>query len=154
MQREYIKCKCNNIYLDSDFTSHFPRCNEFKISFREFDTEFGKLLKTYSEPKENLLIIRVLLEQYRIVLDSKIKNSGISFAPYGNFIFFIIGDSLNKRENGQLGGGSKSKPNIIIKVINIKQENPHNDIPNKIEFKHQRIEDIQMDDDVLYKISI
>ena len=37
MQREYIKCKCNNIYLDSDFTSHFPRCNEFKISFRVTD---------------------------------------------------------------------------------------------------------------------
>ena len=81
MQKEYIKCKCNTVFIDTEFTSHFPRCNEFKLCFREFDTEFGKLLKTYSEPKENLLIIRVLLEQYKNVLDSKIKSAGLNFAP-------------------------------------------------------------------------
>ena len=90
MQKEYIKCKCNNIYVENEFTSHFPRCNEFKQCFREFDTEFGRLLKNFSEPKENLLIIRVLLEQYRNVLDSKIRNAQINFAPKPGFFSCLI----------------------------------------------------------------
>jgi hypothetical protein len=81
MQKEYIKCKCNQILVEQEFSVHFPRCNEFKQCFREFDTEFGRLLKNYSEPKENLLIIRVLLEQYKNVLDAKIRNAQINFAP-------------------------------------------------------------------------
>ena len=99
--------------MDSDFTSHFPRCNEFKISFREFDTEFGRLLKTYSEPKENLLIIRVLLEQYRNVLDAKIRNSGISFAPVNNSnITCFKWDLQGMRGNGVQSGGKNRKSNF------------------------------------------
>ena len=90
MEREYIKCKCNNVFTEPEFLNHFPRCNEFKMCFREFDTEFGKLLKNYSEPKENLLIIRVLLEQYRNVIDAKIKNAKLNFAPKNGIILNLI----------------------------------------------------------------
>lgn len=90
MEKEYIKCKCNTVFSEPEFLNHFPRCNEFKLCFREFDTEFGRLLKNYSEPKENLLIIRVLLEQYRNVIDAKIKNAKLNFAPPKNGIFLIL----------------------------------------------------------------
>jgi hypothetical protein len=90
MEKEYIKCKCNTIFSESEFLNHFPKCNEFKLCFREFDTEFGRLLKNYSEPKENLLIIRVLLEQYRNVIDAKIKNAKLIFVPPKNGIFLIL----------------------------------------------------------------
>jgi hypothetical protein len=57
---------------EEEFTRHFQRCDEFRKTFKNFDGKFGELLKEFSEPKENLLIIRVLLKQYIGVLDRKI----------------------------------------------------------------------------------
>jgi len=73
MSENYVKCKCQNIFSDDEFTKHFQKCEEFKKYFKDFDTKFGELLKQNSEPKENLLIIRIMLKQYVLVLDKKIK---------------------------------------------------------------------------------
>jgi hypothetical protein len=70
-----LKCKCSSMLTEEEFIKHFTRCEEFKKNFKSFDAQFGELLKTYSDPKENLLIIRVLLKQYINVLDSKIKKA-------------------------------------------------------------------------------
>ena len=70
-----IKCKCERIMLEADFIKHFSTCDQFKKNFRTFDTQFGELLRTHSEEKENLLIIKVLLKQYVNVLNKKIVST-------------------------------------------------------------------------------
>jgi hypothetical protein len=60
---------------EEEFIKHFTRCEDFKKNFKSFDTQFGELLKNYSDPKENLLIIRILLKQYINVLDAKIRKA-------------------------------------------------------------------------------
>ena len=67
-----IKCKCGSMFNEDDFNKHFGRCEDFRKHFKNFDMQFGELLKTNSEPKENLLIIRALLKQYVGLLERKI----------------------------------------------------------------------------------
>ena len=74
MDLNSIKCKCGKIFSKQDFHQHFQKCQDFKNNFKHFDQEFGELLKRYSEPKDNLFIIKFLLSQYIIVLDKKIQN--------------------------------------------------------------------------------
>ena len=57
MEELNIQCKCGQIMNENDFRQHFSRCKEFKNNFKDFDNQFGELLKRYSEPKENLLIL-------------------------------------------------------------------------------------------------
>ena len=72
-----VKCKCGQTFTEENFSRHFKSCSDFKSSFKQFDISLGELLKKYSEPKENLVIIRILLKQYISVLDSKIKVSNV-----------------------------------------------------------------------------
>jgi hypothetical protein len=74
MDPNSIKCKCGKIFTKQDFHQHFQKCQDFKNNFKHFDQEFGELLKRYSEPKDNLFIIKFLLSQYILVLDKKIQN--------------------------------------------------------------------------------
>ena len=46
----------------------------FSYLIKHFDKKFDELLKRYSEPKNNLFIIKFLLSQYIIVLDKTIQN--------------------------------------------------------------------------------
>ena len=68
-----IRCKCGNVMPEDDFRIHFKKCAFFKKAFRKFDESFSLLLKDFSEPKDNLLIIRFLLKEYITVLSKKIK---------------------------------------------------------------------------------
>ena len=68
-----IRCKCGKTMINEEFGMHYKKCNDFKKEFKKFDESFSSLLKTYSEPKENLLILMFLLKQYIIVLTKKIK---------------------------------------------------------------------------------
>ncbi len=77
----YIKCKCEEVFEERDFTKHFPACVHFKNHFKTFDTKFGEILREFSEPKENLLIVRVLLSQYNTMIENKIKQMGINVGP-------------------------------------------------------------------------
>ena len=74
METESIKCKCQKKMKESDFKSHFQTCKDFRNTFKTFDIKFGEILKQFSEPSENLPIIRFLLYQYISVLDRKIKS--------------------------------------------------------------------------------
>lgn len=73
MSDSFIKCKCSTMLSEEEFTKHFSRCDDFRKTFKNFDAQFGELLKQYSDPKDNLLIIRVLLKQYINVVESKIR---------------------------------------------------------------------------------
>jgi hypothetical protein len=68
-----VKCKCGIFFSEEMFNKHFPHCQEFRKVFKNFDMQFGELLKQFSEPKDNLLIMRVLLKQYLAVLENKIR---------------------------------------------------------------------------------
>lgn len=70
---EIIKCKCNRELPEEEFKSHFSRCDDFKKIFKDFDSKFGELLKSYSDPKDNLPILKVLLKQYVAVVEKKIQ---------------------------------------------------------------------------------
>ncbi len=70
----FIKCKCQGFFNEEQFSKHFGRCEEFRKYFKSFDAQFGELLKQNSEPKDNLLIIRVLLKQYVTLVERKIQN--------------------------------------------------------------------------------
>ena len=65
----------------------------FSYLIKHFDKKFDELLKRYSEPKDNLFIIKFLLSQYIIVLDKKIENylTQSSSKPSGiNFQIILI----------------------------------------------------------------
>jgi len=70
---EIIKCKCLTEFDEETFKSHFSRCHKFKEVFREFDNEYGQLLKKYSNPSDNLPILKFLLKQYIGVIEMKMK---------------------------------------------------------------------------------
>lgn len=74
MESKKLKCRCNNQFTEDEFSSHFKRCESFKTYFKEFDTKFGELLKTFSSDPENMFIIRILLKNYIQILESKISN--------------------------------------------------------------------------------
>ena len=75
MEQNIIKCKCNNKFKESEFKSHFAKCPQFKEHFSNFDYKLSELIKTYSEPKENLILINYLLKLYVVVVEKKIKES-------------------------------------------------------------------------------
>jgi hypothetical protein len=68
-----IKCKCGLFFSEENFNRHFAGCSDFRKTFKSFDAQFGEFLKQFSEPKENLLIMRVLMKQYIGVLENKIR---------------------------------------------------------------------------------
>ena len=76
MDSETIKCKCQKTMKVSDFRTHFQKCKDFRNTFKTFDHQFGEILKQFSEPSENLQIIKFLLYQYISVLERKIKSKG------------------------------------------------------------------------------
>ena len=73
MDQNKITCACGQQFLEEEFGKHFGVCQPFKQQFKEFDSKFGELLKSYSEPKERLLIVKFLLKQYITVIDKKLK---------------------------------------------------------------------------------
>ena len=73
MDQRMLTCACGEQFSEEDFGRHYSSCQPFKQQFKEFDSKFGELLKSYSEPKERLLIIKFLLKQYIYVIDKKLK---------------------------------------------------------------------------------
>ena len=75
-----IKCICGVIFDISDFTKHFTECEKFKECFGDFDDQLSKFIKSYSQPKEQLLIIKFLFKQYIKILDKKIKGNFVEIS--------------------------------------------------------------------------
>ena len=80
MDQRKITCVCGQQFSEEEFQRHFGSCQPFKSQFKEFDSKFGELLKSYSEPKERLLIVKFLLKQYINVIDKKLKKYYSSLA--------------------------------------------------------------------------
>ena len=100
MQLAYkeIKCVCGTIYENNDFNQHIKKCEQFREVFTDFDNQISKLIKSHSNPKENLVIIKFILKKYVDILNRKIR---------GNFVeitnafkeSFIKSLEDNKKEN-------------------------------------------------------
>ena len=75
-----IKCICGVIFDISDFKNHFTECQQFKDCFGDFDDQLSKFIKSYSQPKEQLLIIKFLFKQYIKILDKKIKGNFVEIS--------------------------------------------------------------------------
>jgi len=93
-----IKCVCGTIYENNDFNQHIKKCEQFREVFTDFDNQISKLIKSHSNPKENLVIIKFILKKYVDILNRKIR---------GNFVeitnafkeSFIKSLEDNKKEN-------------------------------------------------------
>ena len=59
MDQRKLSCSCGQQFTEEEFIRHYGGCQPFKQQFKEFDSKFGELLKSYSEPKENLLIVKL-----------------------------------------------------------------------------------------------
>ena len=75
-----IKCVCGIIFEISDFKKHFTECQKFKECFSDFDSQLSKFIKSNSKPKEQLLIIKFVFEQYIKILDKKIKGNFVEIS--------------------------------------------------------------------------
>jgi len=73
MDQRKIKCICDQKFSEEELAKHYLLCIPFKSQFKEFDSIFGKLLKSYSIPKERLLIVKFLLKQYANIIDKKLN---------------------------------------------------------------------------------
>jgi len=82
MDQRKLTCSCGQQFNEEDFTRHYTICVPFKQQFKEFDSKFGELLKSYSEPKERLLIVKFLLKQYIFVIDKKLKKYFAGLSQY------------------------------------------------------------------------
>ena len=91
-----IKCVCGIIFETSDFKKHFTECQKFKESFGEFDEQLSKFIKSYSQPKEQLLIIKFVFELYIKILDKKIKGHFIEISKAFKDSFI---DSCKEKNN-------------------------------------------------------
>lgn len=72
MDQRKLPCVCGLEFDEEQFKEHFGKCRAFKEQFKEFDQKFGELLKSYSEPKERLIIVKFLLKQYINVIDKRL----------------------------------------------------------------------------------
>ena len=70
-----IKCICGTIFEENDFAQHIKKCEQFKEVFTDCDNKISKFIKSYSNPKEQLLIIKFILERYVNILDRKIRGN-------------------------------------------------------------------------------
>ena len=91
-----IKCICGVIFDISDFKNHFTECQQFKDCFGDFDDQLSKFIKSYSQPKEQLLIIKFLFKQYIKILDKKIKGNFVEISRAFKESFI---NSLEEKDN-------------------------------------------------------
>ena len=70
-----IKCVCGIIYENDEFGKHIKKCEKFIETFSDFDSKISKLIKNYSNPKEQLLIIKFILNRYINILDRQIRGN-------------------------------------------------------------------------------
>ena len=152
MDQHKITCSCNQQFTEEEFTKHYSSCHIFKSNFKDFDKNFGELLKSFSEPKERLLIVRFLLKQYINVIDKKLKKYFASLAKgnegdvppsIGNNPPQNSGFSLNNKSynNSQFQNNNQFFPNsnnIPFNEGHLKNQNSINENPPKNEFGNQK----------------
>ena len=112
-----IKCVCGIIFETSAFKKHFTECQRFKESFGEFDEQLSKFIKSYSQPKEQLLIIKFVFELYIKIIDKKIKGHFVEISKAFKESF------INSLQEKDKNNNNKIENNLNINEHNYKYKN-------------------------------
>ena len=116
-----IKCVCGIIYEDNDFSSHIKKCEIFREAFSDFDNQISKLIKSYSHPKEQLVIIKFILQKYVNILDKKIRGNFVEItkAFKDSFIKSLEENKKDNENNVFDNDKNNNKINIYEKMFSI-----------------------------------
>ena len=115
-----IKCVCGEIFIIKDFKKHFKDCQKFKNEFHDFDNNISNLIKSYSQPKGNLLLIRFIFKEYINILNKQIKGNFVEISRSFRDSFM---NSLRKDEDSLI-----NDINISCQVKKDGLNNSHNSI--------------------------
>ena len=116
-----IKCVCGIIFEDNDFSSHIKKCEIFREAFSDFDNQISKLIKSYSHPKEQLVIIKFILQKYVNILDKKIRGNFVEItkAFKDGFIKSLEENKKDNENNVFDNDKNNNKINIYEKMFSI-----------------------------------
>ena len=113
-----IKCVCGTIYENTDFNSHIKKCEQFKEVFTDFDNKISKFIKSYSNPKEQLLIIKFILERYVNILDRKIRGHFVEITnAFKESFIKSLEENKKDNENNSLEGNNNENINYYEKMF-------------------------------------
>ncbi len=115
-----IKCVCGTIYEITDFKKHFTKCQKFKECFGEFDDQLSKFIKSYSQPKEQLLLIKFVFQLYIKILDKKIKGHFIEISKAFRESFM---NSFNERNNNENDNNKNNNVSDYDKKFSLNEYN-------------------------------
>ena len=104
-----IICVCGTIFETTDFKKHFTECQKFKECFGDFDDQLSKFIKSYSKPKDQLLIIKYVFGLYIKILDKKIKGNFVEISKA--FKESFINSLQEKDNNNELEGDNQMNEN-------------------------------------------
>lgn len=112
-----IKCVCGVILEDNDFSIHIKKCEIFREAFSDFDNQISKLIKSYSKPREQLAIIKFILQKYVNILDKKIRGNFVEITKAFKESFIkSLEENKKDNENNSLDKNENDN-NIYEKII-------------------------------------
>ena len=126
-----IKCVCGTIFENNDFNLHIKKCELFRETFTEFDDKISKFIKSHSNPKEQLVIIKFILENTTYELD--INEERKTYINEDKYKIVII--EIKNEDNL-----SVSKESFIKSLEEKKKENGNNNLEND---KSKKINDYE-----------
>lgn len=119
-------CKCGKRMTEEEFVNHYTSCSDFRLTFKEFDTTFGELLKKFASEENNMKIVRILLVQYLKILDRRIKAPQdesfkfINSQLYGNeYINRLEMSQLNINSNVNMNSNLNNQNNYNNQNVNV-----------------------------------
>ena len=113
-----IKCVCGVILEDNDFSIHIKKCEIFREAFSDFDNQISKLIKSYSKPKEQLAIIKFILQKYVNILDKKIRGNFVEITKAFKESFIkSLEENKKDNENNSLDKNENDNNNNIYEKM-------------------------------------
>ena len=113
-----IKCVCGVILEDNDFSIHIKKCEIFREAFSDFDNQISKLIKSYSKPREQLAIIKFILQKYVNILDKKIRGNFVEITKAFKESFIkSLEENKKDNENNSLDKNENANNNIYEKMF-------------------------------------
>ena len=113
-----IKCVCGNIYENNDFRHHYKECAQFKEVFNDFDKKISKYIKSHSNPKEQLLLIKFIFERYVNILDRKIRGHFVEITnAFKESFIKSLEENKKDNENNSLEGNNNENINYYEKMF-------------------------------------
>ena len=113
-----IKCVCGVILEDNDFSIHIKKCEIFREAFSDFDNQISKLIKSYSKPREQLAIIKFILQKYVNILDKKIRGNFVEITKAFKESFIkSLEENKKDNENNSLEKNENANNNIYEKMF-------------------------------------